>query len=136
MRSPNSPEIRKWRVVDQIIPFSSTIEDVSLLPDNWLPIDSLGEDYGKMRRYSEFEAYHSEDNKDNLTNSNRLVGRSVWNTNWLLIIPGISLHENAKEGINRLLYGPIKDGSENEERTGDGIRDIKISFLTYSYTGS
>ena len=53
--------------------------------------------------------------------NNRLVGRSVWNSKWKLIIPGDTLLNNPNEGIERLL------------RT---LNDIKLHFVTYSYSGN
>lgn len=57
---------------------------------------------------------------DNYTNS-RLVGRSVWNTRWKLVIPGETLLNNPEEGLERFI------------RT---VSDIKLHLKTYSYTGN
>ena len=53
--------------------------------------------------------------------NNRLVGRSVWNSKWKLIIPGETLLNNPDEGLDRLL------------RT---LNDVKLHFVTYSYSGN
>ena len=53
--------------------------------------------------------------------NNRLVGRSVWNSKWKLVIPGETLLNNPDEGLERLL------------RT---LNDIKLHFVTYSYSGN
>ena len=65
--------------------------------------------------------------------STLLVGRSVWNTQWLLIIPGIGLwNQDATEGVNRFIDGPINGA----QRTGVGVSDVKLYFNTYQYSGN
>ena len=64
-------------------------------------------------------------------NNSRLVGRSVWNSRWLLIIPGGTLNADRDEGLQRLINGELRDG----ERTGNGITDILIFFQTYAFAG-
>ena len=54
------------------------------------------------------------------TNS-RLIGRSVWNSKWKLVIPGETLLNNPDEGLERFI------------RT---VRDVKLHFITYSYSGN
>ena len=54
------------------------------------------------------------------TTNSRLIGRSVWNTEWLLIIPGGTLLFDPDTGLDTFL---------NE------VTDIKLFFQTYSYTG-
>ena len=51
----------------------------------------------------------------------RLVGRSVWNSHWKLIIPGPTLLNDPNEGLDRFM------------RT---VKDIKLNFQTYSYSGN
>jgi len=53
--------------------------------------------------------------------NNRLVGRSVWNSEWKLVIPGRTLLSNPKEGLDRFLQT---------------VKDIKLHFVTYSYSGN
>jgi hypothetical protein len=54
------------------------------------------------------------------TNS-RLIGRSVWNSEWKIVIPGNTLLEDPEEGLRRLI------------RT---LEDIQLHFITYSYSGN
>jgi len=62
-----------------------------------------------------------------------LIGRSVWNTRWLLIIPAGTLHTDRNEGIQRFIHGALRqDGT----RDGNGVSDIKIFFQTYAYSGN
>jgi hypothetical protein len=65
----------------------------------------------------------------------RLIGRSVWNTRWLIIIPGGTLLWNADVGLDTFVNGPLVPGSSTA-RNGDGVDDIKIFFQTYSYSGN
>ena len=51
----------------------------------------------------------------------RLIGRSVWNTQWKLVIPGDTLLADPKEGLSRLIQT---------------VTDIKLYFTTYSYSGN
>jgi hypothetical protein len=70
-----------------------------------------------------------------MTFDSRLVGRSVWNTRWLLIIPGRSLLADPDEGLERFIHGPEVIGG-NGDRTENGISDIKLFFHTYAYSGN
>ena len=51
----------------------------------------------------------------------RLIGRSVWNTRWLLIIPGGTLQADPNEGLRLFI---------------NGVSDIQIFFKTYAYSGN
>ena len=51
----------------------------------------------------------------------RLIGRSVWNTQWLLVIPGSSLLSDPQAGIDRFM---------------EAVTDIQIYFQTYAYAGN
>ncbi|MDB4619292.1 hypothetical protein OAH15_01230, partial [bacterium] len=53
--------------------------------------------------------------------NNRLVGRSVWNTKWKLVIPGNTLLNDPEEGLERFI---------------NSVTDIKVHFETYSYSGN
>ena len=50
----------------------------------------------------------------------RLVGRSIWNTRWVLIIPGATLHADPEVGLDRFV---------------DQVTDIKLIFDTYGQSG-
>jgi hypothetical protein len=123
--SPTPDRVRYWDVVDQQIPvpLASTSSDldqsafVSLL-------DSLNGRIGTPRRYSSFRAYHdagSELYLDEVVLDSRLVGRSVWNTEWLLIIPGLTLNSDPDLGLERFI---------------EQVTDIKLIFQTYGHSGN
>ena len=54
------------------------------------------------------------------TNS-RLIGRSVWNSKWKLIIPGQTLLADPNQGLDRFIQS---------------VNDIHLYFITYSYAGN
>lgn len=127
-------EPRKWLLVDQVLPVPFPINSADLIGNrDWMPsLDNFGgsTDYGRPRRIGDFRAYHDGGsfNASEVINNSRLIGRSVWNTRWLLIIPGSSLLANPEAGIERFIYG---GGAQ-----GDGVTDILIFFQTYAYTSS
>ena len=89
----------------------------------WRPLDTLGGTEGEIRKFSSFRAYHDSGyfNEGEMTFDTRLVGRSVWNTRWLLIIPGSTLNADADEGLQTFI---------------ENISDIKLFFQTYGYSGN
>jgi hypothetical protein len=130
----NAIQLRHWRVLDQAIPLPYNVGAAEVDNPDWLPVvNSLREPLAQMRRFASFRAYHDKgefDPSETITNS-RLVGRSVWNTQWLLIIPGRVLLADPAEGIERFINGAMTaDGRDHY-----GIRDIKIFFQTYSIPG-
>jgi hypothetical protein len=136
MRSPtrNALQVRHWQVLDQAIPLPYNVGGADIDNPDWQPvIDSLREPLAQIRRFASFRAYHDSggfDPAETCTNG-RLVGRSVWNTRWLLIIPGRTLLSDPAEGIERFIHGALG----GTQRDGNGVKDIKIFFQTYSISG-
>jgi hypothetical protein len=138
MRSPplgDSSEVRTWNVQDVTIPLPFNIggSGFSARP-LWQSADSLTEPLFGLRKHQAFrpisdatlwdentiystggELWHNK-----FTNT-RLIGRSVWNSKWKLVIPGKTLLSNPDEGLERLI------------RT---VHDVKLYFHTYSYSGN
>jgi hypothetical protein len=116
--------VRLWEVLDQQIPPPVPASSADLDNGNWIPlIDSLNGGMGQARRFPAFRAYHdggAEVNTDELVLDSRLVGRSIWNTQWLLIIPGTTLNADPTVGIDRFVQQ---------------ISDIKLVFQTYGFSG-
>jgi len=116
---------REWNVVDQVIPIPIPAVNSALDQSRYIPLlDSLNDRIGTPRRFPSFRAYHDGSaaiNMDELVLNTRLVGRSVWNTEWMLIIPGLTLNADPDEGLDRFI---------------DQVTDIKLVFQTYSYTGN
>jgi hypothetical protein len=84
--------------------------------------DSLPESFAQIRRFSSFRAYHDAGVYDDTqtTKDTRLIGRSVWNTDWVLIIPGGTFLFDPDEGLETFI---------------NSVSDIKLSLQSYSYSG-
>jgi hypothetical protein len=126
LRSPsgNSLETRQWRVVDQKIPVPFPIGASSLTDPTWIPInDSLSDTFADIRLFSSFRAYHDAGTFDptQTISDSRLIGRSVWNTDWMLIIPGGTFLSDPNQGLDTFI---------------NSVSDIKIFFQTYAYSGN
>ncbi|MCF7732624.1 MAG: hypothetical protein K9N23_13115 [Akkermansiaceae bacterium] len=118
------PVTRQWSVVEQRIPTPFTINQSNLTSPGYIPsLDGVDGVFGELRRHGDFRMYHDEggevDDSETISNS-RLISRSVWNSEWLLIIPGANLHTDPATGLAQL---------------ANTITDIKLYFLTYSHQG-
>lgn len=122
--SDNPDRIRYWNIIDERIPVPFPARTASLDRSNWIPLlDSLNGRLGDPRKFSMFRAYHdgeSDVNDDELVADSRLIGRSIWNTQWMLIIPGRALNADPTVGLERFI---------------DQVSDIKLVFQTYGYSG-
>ena len=130
LRPPTAGEFttREWSVVDQLIPVPFNLSPGAVADPDWRPLDTLSGGFTEVRRFGSFRAYEYDPSApfgDQTSSDNRLIGRSVWNTRWLLIIPGGTLLFNPEQGINSF----IGDG------TTPGVSDILIFFKTYAYQG-
>ncbi|WP_269526450.1 hypothetical protein [Coraliomargarita parva] len=125
MMYPSDTElgVRIWDVLDQKIPVPYPVQETNLDDAAWRPLDTLGGTDGEIRKFSSFRAYHDSGYFDasEMTFDTRLVGRSVWNTRWLLIIPGSTLSADPDAGLQTFI---------------DNITDIKLFFQTYGYSGN
>ncbi len=115
---------RRWTVLDQVlpVPFPAATQDLSQ-PD-WIPlIDSLGGPLAALRRHPRIRVFNDsgEFTPDQATSDTRLIGRSVWNTDWIMIIPASQLHSDRAYGLQRFI---------------DTVTDIKLFFETYAYPGN
>ena len=148
LRSPDAFNFttREWRVQDQKIPVPFPIGSADLNDASWIPQnDSLLEELFGVRRFSRYRAYHVAESdldpasEDEVTSDSRLVGRSVWNTEWTLIIPGQTLLFDADDGLDTFIHGqcvaPAPPGQDCV-RDGNGIADIQMFFQTYSFSGN
>jgi len=138
MRSPDDDtlSIREFSILDQRIPEPFPIGASDLTRNDWIPTnDSLSDEIGEVRRFNRFRAYHDSGfDVSQMTSDSRLIGRSVWNTRWVLIIPGGTFLNDPDNGLDTFIEGqPIPAG--DGERDGNGIQDIKLFFETYAYPG-
>lgn len=112
-------EIRDWRVVDQVMPmpYASASGNIDLVLGN-VGTDNIY----TIRRFPPMRAYDDAGlNPLTVPYDSRLVGRSVWNTQWLLIIPGSSLSASPAEALESFIQG---------------VTDINLFVETYSYSGN
>jgi len=140
LRSPSNDDFktREWTVVDQVLPVPFPIGAGDLEDEGWLPLeDMLSGPFGEIRRFSSFRAHHFSEPFDDseIISDSRLIGRSVWNTEWLLIIPGGTLLYDPEEGLDAFIEGQEIPGGGGE-RDGNGVSDIKLFFQTYAYSGN
>ncbi|MEN9576546.1 MAG: hypothetical protein RL514_4401 [Verrucomicrobiota bacterium] len=136
MRSPplgDTSQLRTWAVDDVAIPLPFNIGASGFSAKNFYQSsDSLTEPLFTIRKHQAFRPVDSgsqfADNPYSGTglqfsqfSNRRLVGRSVWNSQWKLVIPADSLLADPKEGLSRFIQT---------------VTDIKLNFTTYSYSGN
>ncbi|MFM1770653.1 MAG: hypothetical protein RJA22_3182 [Verrucomicrobiota bacterium] len=127
------PTVRSWNVVSQRIPIPFVLNEASLRDPGFQPsLEGLDGSYADRIRFGDFRAFTSgagfttEDemfapaNPAGWSASARLSGRSVWNTRWLLIIPGATLSADKDQGLLRFI---------------NTVTDIKLGLQTYSNMG-
>jgi hypothetical protein len=139
MRSADQPDIvRSFRVMDAMIPFPRFVATSEVpLAQYSAKVDSFNNpgDFLAIRRSSPFRMYHQASPWGidvRQQPARHLFGRSVWNSRWMLFIPGRSILADPEEGLNRLILGvPDSNGS----RSG-GVTDIEILLETDEQTGS
>ena len=142
MRAVGDPDtILSWRVVDQTIPAPYAIGSTKLDDPDWAPLydgNTGGNDIGaKIRRHPSFLAYYDDkgkEPKDDSLDSTRLVGRSAWNTKWLLVIPAGTMDSDGGAALSAFIDGV--DSDRDGTLDFSGVRDIKLGFKTYSTSGN
>jgi hypothetical protein len=93
----------------------------------------------EVRAHASFDAFYpgypNATADDPQFESTRIIGRSVWNTRWLLVIPAVNLlSTDRQEALARFIDGGITN-SVTGARDLNGITDIRLRFKTYAYTG-
>ncbi len=125
LRSPNDTSLafRSWQVVDQRIPVPFPIASGDLDNPNWIPgMNTQDGSFVDIRHHSAFQAFQDGTfDASQFTTSTRLVGRSVANTQWVLIIPGAYLLGDPSAGLDDFI---------------NSVADIKLYFQTYSTSGN
>ncbi|MBL9127236.1 MAG: hypothetical protein JNL97_06305, partial [Verrucomicrobiales bacterium] len=138
MRSPplgDTSVVRSWKVDDIAIPLPFNIggSDHSTA-QLWQTADSLSEPLFSIRKHQPFRPVPSATVFGELVvywtggelertqyNNTRLLGRSVWNSRWKLIIPGRTLLADPQDGLDRFIRS---------------VKDVRLYFMTYSYSGN
>ena len=118
--------IRSWGVKDQALPLPINIggngySSLAL----FTPQGTVNEELWIPRKHPAFRAVDTASFFYGSTpaefTSGRLVGRSVWNTQWKLVIPANSLLSKEQDGLNRFIQS---------------VGDIKLFLRTYSNSGN
>jgi len=130
MTVPNDPDlnVRIWNVLDTIIPVPYPSISSHLADPTWKPLtDSLSSPMGQTKQFSSLLAAGfdhdqlSTDESGGLVYNARLVGRSAWNTRWLLIIPGATLSAVPTQGLTNFI---------------NSVTDIKLVINSYGFSGN
>ncbi len=125
LRSPSGDgsKIRKWNLLDQVMPVPFPVSAAIQNDPSWIPSDQLVGQFGDIRRYSSFKAFPDTDDfePDEFTTNSRIIGRSVWNTRWVLIIP-----------FKTMLF----DTALAKQRFIENVDDISLVFQSYAYSGN
>ena len=126
--------LRSWQVEDQAVPlpFNLGASDFST-KQLYQSADSLTEALFSLRKHQAFRPVSTTTafsadiyglggslQPSQFTNR-RLIGRSVWNSQWKLVIPGKTLLSDPNEGLSRFIQT---------------VKDVKLHFVTYSYSGN
>ena len=129
MRTPplgDANNVRSWSVKDQALPLPLNIgaSNYSSL-QLFTPQGTLNEQLWIPRKHQAFRAVDSASYfygtmPAEFTNS-RLVGRSVWNSGWKIVIPAESLLSDEQTGLTNFI---------------NTVSDIKLFFRTYSNSGN
>ena len=142
MRAVGDPDtVLSWKVVDQTIPAPFAIGSTKLDDPDWAPLyngNTGGNDVGaRIRKHPSFRAYYGgkgdEPGNDSL-DCTRLIGRSAWNTKWLLIIPAGSMNSDREAALAAFIGGV--DQNRDGKLEYEGVSDIKIGLKTYSASGN
>ena len=137
MRSPplgDTSTVRTWNVDDVAIPLPYNIGASSFSQAPFYQAaNSLTEPLFAVRKQQAFRPVSSLQafntsiygatgslQPSQYTNQ-RLIGRSVWNSKWKLIIPGKTLLADPNQGLARFI---------------NSVKDIHLYFVTYSYAGN
>ncbi len=144
LRAPGLADGTYWRysVADQVVAAPYAIGSRELDDDLWMPsmndADWEGGDATvKIRKHPSFRAYFDASGgtpTDNRLDATRLVGRSVWNTRWILVIPAGAMNADREKALSVFIHG--QDSNRDGKTDLSPVSDIKIGFRTYSQSGN
>lgn len=123
----DAAEVRSWAVKDQAIPLPFNLgQDNFSSTQFFTPQGTLNEQLWITRKHQAFRAvadptYFYSTLPGEFTNS-RLVGRSVWNSRWKLVVPSYTLlNASGQDGLDRFVRS---------------VGDIQLFLRTYSHSGN
>lgn len=118
--------VRSWIVDDQALPLPYNLGSNAFSTTQFFNAnDTLSEQPWILRKHQAFRPvddpvfFYSGLREE--FSSSRLIGRSVWNTSWKLVIPA---------------YGLLNDEQEALTRFAATVDDIKLFLRTYSHSGN
>ncbi len=120
MRSPAGTDraLLSWNVIDQVLPLPYTVGSDELDATDWIAtfsgLDGTSDSTATIRRHSTLRG--GSDFK-----STRLVGRSVWNDRWLIVIPASAIDADREKAMKLIEAG---------------VKDIKLGIKAYSRQGN
>jgi len=118
--------VRTWAVKDQAIPLPFDLGKSNYASTQFFtPEGTLNEKLWITRKHQAFrpvndQAYFYSSLPSEFTNS-RLVGRSVWNSQWKLVIPAYTMLNNENEALDRFVKS---------------VSDLQLFLRTYSHSGN
>jgi hypothetical protein len=118
--------LRSWTVHDQALPLPYNLGASAFNTTNFFDANgTLSEQPWILRKHQAFRpvsdpAFFYSLIPAEFTNT-RLVGRSVWNGRWKLVIPAHTLLENEQDALNRFVAS---------------VKDIQLFLRTYSNSGN
>jgi hypothetical protein len=129
MRTPlgDTGEIRSWQVVDQALPLPYNLGASDFNTTQFFgPNDTFAERPWVIRKHQAFRmvadpAIYEDGSLPTVYTNARLIGRSVWNSQWKIVIPAITLLNDEQQGMNNFAAS---------------VKDIQLFLRTYSNSGN
>lgn len=118
--------VRAWAVHDQALPLPYNLGANDFNATQFFSANgTLSEQPWILRKHQAFRpvsdpAFFYSTMPAEFTNR-RLIGRSVWNSQWKIVIPAYTLLSDEQEGLNRFVRS---------------VKDIQIFLRTYSHSGN
>jgi hypothetical protein len=121
--SSAASSLRSWSVLDQVLPLPYPLAESQWEDPDWSALKNLcGNEMFAIRKYPSLRAYLGDGfDASQMSYNARLVGRSVWNSEWWIIIPAGSLNADSETARERFI---------------EQIKDIKLYLETYSFSGN
>ena len=129
MRTPlgDTGDIRSWQVVDQALPLPYNLGASAFNTTQFFgPNDTFAERPWVIRKHQAFRmvadpAMYEDGSLPTVFTNARLIGRSVWNSQWKIVIPAITLLKDEQTGLNNF---------------SASVKDIQLFLRTYSNSGN
>lgn len=129
MRTPlgETDEIRSWQVVDQALPLPYNLGASDFNTTQFFgPNDTFAEKPWVTRKHQAFRmvadpAIYEDGSLPTVFTNARLIGRSVWNSQWKIVIPANTLLNDEQQGMNNFAAS---------------VKDIQLFLRTYSNSGN